>query len=414
MLTVALVSLHLLASAPPQPAPVKALSAYLAQPEQRGADLSSGTALAELAKQPFATQPLSKAEAQQAADILWKAYAGTARSAREQELKSGALTVNGVRMPIAYTTFGAPPQGQKGRSLWISMHGGGGAPAKVNDGQWENQKKLYKPEEGVYVAPRAPTNEWNLWHLDHIDALFARLIQDMVIAEGVDPDRVYILGYSAGGDGVYQLAPRMADRWAAAAMMAGHPNDAKPDSLRNIGFTLHMGGNDGAYDRNKVAGQWKDALDKLEAADQGAYKHWVEIHAGKGHWMDRQDAAALPWMAKFTRDLRPKKIVWLQDDVVQPRFYWLAVDAPKAGTRVVAERDGQTIRISEAPADAPLRVRLDDAMLDLDKEVVVMRGGAQAFKGTPQRTVATIANTLAERGDPKGVFTAEVVLEAAK
>ena len=56
----------------------------------------------------------------------------------------------------------------------------------------------------------------------------------------VDPNRVYIMGYSAGGDGVYQLAPRMADRWAAAAMMAGHPNDASPLGLRNItGFNHH-------------------------------------------------------------------------------------------------------------------------------------------------------------------------------
>ncbi|MEM7298333.1 MAG: hypothetical protein AAF391_08720 [Bacteroidota bacterium] len=52
------------------------------------------------------------------------------------------------------------------------------------------------------------------------------------------------MGYSAGGDGVYQLAPRMADSLAAAAMMAGHPNDASPLGLRNIGFTLHMGGKD--------------------------------------------------------------------------------------------------------------------------------------------------------------------------
>ena len=41
-----------------------------------------------------------------------------------------------------------------------------------------------------------------------------------------------VVGYSAGGDGVYQLAPRMADSWAAAAMMAGHPNGVSPLSLR--------------------------------------------------------------------------------------------------------------------------------------------------------------------------------------
>ena len=40
-----------------------------------------------------------------------------------------------------------------------------------------------------------------------------------IVFEDVDPNRVYLLGYSAGGDGVYQLAPRMADRFAAASMM---------------------------------------------------------------------------------------------------------------------------------------------------------------------------------------------------
>jgi hypothetical protein len=64
----------------------------------------------------------------------------------------------------------------------------------VDDGQWENQKRLYKLDEGLYVAPRAPTNTWNLWHEAHIDRLFARLIEDFVVLEGVDPDRVYVLG----------------------------------------------------------------------------------------------------------------------------------------------------------------------------------------------------------------------------
>jgi poly(3-hydroxybutyrate) depolymerase len=52
---------------------------------------------------------------------------------------------------------------------------------------------------------------------------------------------VYLMGYSAGGDGVFQLAPRMADRFAAAAMMAGHPNETKPLGLRNLPFAMLYG-----------------------------------------------------------------------------------------------------------------------------------------------------------------------------
>lgn len=355
---------------------------------------------------------LTRAEAARQVEVAWAAHAERAQATCEAELAGGAIERGGVRMPFAFTEHGAVPPG--GRSLWISLHGGGGAPAQVNDQQWENQKRLYAPAEGIYVAPRAPGNEWNLWHQAPVDALLDGLIAAMVVAKGVDPDRVYVLGYSAGGDGVYQLAPRMADRWAAAAMMAGHPNDARPDSLRNIGFTLHVGSEDAAFNRNGVAAEWERRLAALAAEDFAGYRHWVHIHAGKGHWMDREDAEALPWMTKFTRDLRPTRVVWVQDDVVHPRFYWLAVDAPTPGARIVVERSGQTVRIVEAPPGVTLRIRLDDAMLDLDKPVRVVHGARVLLEEIVPRSSDVVARTLAERGDPRGIFTAEIVVRVPR
>ena len=293
------------------------------------------------------------------------------------------------------------------------MHGGGGAPARVNTQQWNNQKKLYVPEEGVYVAPRAPTDTWNLWHQGHVDDFFDRLIENMIVFENVDPNRVYLMGYSAGGDGVYQLAPRMADRLGAAAMMAGHPNETQGDGLRNLPFTLHMGGEDGSYNRNGIAREWKKKLADLAAADEGGYPHEVVIHEGKGHWMDREDAVAVSWMAAHDRDLRPEKIVWLQDDVTHPRFYWLAVDEPKARERIVVERTGNTVTILEG-AERGLRIRADDEMFDLDEPVIVRRDSKVVFEGLVPRTRAVINRTLKERGDPAGVFTAEVIVPATK
>lgn len=354
-----------------------------------------------------APKPLSQSEATAAVDAAVKRIADRSRAERAAELKSGVLTVDGARMPIWATQFG--PKSKDGtRPLWISMHGGGGAPAKVNDQQWDNQKRLYQPSEGVYVAPRAPSNEWNLWHQAPVDRLFERLIEDLVICERVDPDRVYLMGYSAGGDGVYQLAPRMADRFAAASMMAGHPNDARPEGLRNLPFAIHVGGEDGAFDRNKVAAQWGGMLDALAQADPGAYVHQVEVHAGKGHWMDREDSSAVPWMAKYTRNARPMKVVWVQDDVTHPRFYWLAVDEPKQGQRMVVTRQGQEITIVEAPPSVTVRILLDDTMLDLDQDVRVTQDGKELFAGRVPRSKAVIERTLQERFDPKAAFTAEV------
>ncbi len=378
--------------------PVAALESYFAKPAGERPPL---------AEQEFAKAPLSKADAEAARKLLWADHAARIRAERAQEVADRKLKLGELEMPFTLQTFGEKPA--SGRSLFISMHGGGNAPPQVNDRQWSNQQKLYEPAEGIYVAPRAPTNTWNLWHEPHVDAFFARLIEDLIVLEEVDPNRVYLMGYSAGGDGVFQLAPRMADRLAAAAMMAGHPNETKPQGLRNIGFALFMGGKDAAYRRNEVAREWETKLAELKAADPAGYEHLVKIFPDKGHWMDHEDAMALPWLAKFTREPLPKKIVWRQDDVTHGRFYWLAVDEDqrRGGSQVVATVDGQQIDLASEGVER-LRVRLADGLVDLDQPVKITAGERVLYEGTPPRTIALLAQTLAERGDPAAVFATEV------
>ena len=364
-----------------------------------------------LAEKDFAKVPLTKSDADASRELLWKAHVAAIRKEREKEIKDRLLVDGKLEMPFFYKTFGTKPAG--GRSLWISLHGGGGAPKQVNDSQYENQKKLYTVEEGIYLAPRAPTNTWNLWHEGHIDRMFGRLIEDLIVHEEVNPDKVYVLGYSAGGDGVYQLAPRMADYWAGAAMMAGHPNGVSLLSLRNVPFALQVGGNDSAYNRNKVGREYGEQLDKLRKDDPKGYEHFVKIHEGKGHWMNLEDKAALPWMAKFTRNSIPDKVVWKQTGTPHDRSYWLAV--PKAEAKgdslVIAKRDGQTIDITSAEKVTKLLIRLDDRMMDLDKPVKVTHAGKELYSGTPVRTLNTMIQTLVGRGDPKLMFDAEIVVE---
>jgi hypothetical protein len=358
-----------------------------------------------IAESPLDKLELSREDAQLTKEKLWEDLQDRIRAERAPEMEAKRIKLGELEMPFDYKIFGDKPEG--GRSLYISMHGGGNAPPRVNDQQWENQKRLYEPEEGVYVAPRAPTNTWNLWHEAHIDAFFARLIANMIVFEDVNPDRVYIMGYSAGGDGVFQLAPRMADSLAAAAMMAGHPNETTPEGLRNIGFTLHMGGKDAAFKRNDVARQWKTKLADLQAADPQGYQHLVEIHEDKGHWMDRQDAVAVPWMAKFTRTPHPTRIVWKQDDVTHRQFYWIGMPQPQAGVIVRADRDGQTISLASSAA-IELEVYLNDDLVDLDQPVRIVQGSTVLFEGQAPRRVASIAQSLENRADPRLVFSAVV------
>ena len=366
-----------------------------------------------LTEQSFASTPVSKKDAVEATRLLWKEHAERIRNSRAEEMTARVLTLDKLKMPFTYEVFGDKPA--TGRSMFISMHGGGGAPTKVNDQQWENQKKLYKLEEGVYVVPRAPTDTWDLWHQSHIDRLFDRLIENLIVLEEVDPNRIYIMGYSAGGDGVFQLSPRMADRWAAASMMAGHPNETSPLGLRNLPFTLHMGEKDSAYNRNSRAAEWEQKLADLHREDPEGYIHLVKIHADKGHWMDREDAVAIPWMAQWNRNLLPSRIVWKQDDVVENRFYWLAIDPKQIRERaeIVATRANNKIDVQSKDADR-VSIRLSDDMVDLELPIMITCGSTTLFQGMVTRSIGNLAKTLAERGDPKAVFCAEVTVSIPK
>ena len=370
-----------------------------------------GFKLDDLRGKAFAKVALTRTLSDQAADLLWDYHVESLRRDRKQEMDLRVVELGDLKMPFFYKVFGDRPK--DGRSLYISMHGGGGAPPQVNDQQWENQKRLYTVPEGIYLAPRAPTNTWNLWHQGHIDPMFQRLIENLVVFEGVNPDKVYLMGYSAGGDGVYQLAPRMADRFAAAAMMAGHPNETSPLGLRNLPYTIHMGGKDAAYKRNQIAADWEKKLSDLRQGDPEGYEHWVKIYPDNGHWMDRKDASAVPWMAKYRRNRYPKRIVWKQDDVKHDRFYWLAVDKDIVTGRplVTASFAEQTIRVESSDLNR-IKVRLNDEMVDLNKSLELEWGKESLGSLQAQRTIATLAKTLQERGDRRGMFSVEIEIES--
>ena len=163
-------------------------------------------------------------------------------------------------------------------------------------------------------------------------------------------------------------------------MMAGHPNETSPLGLRNLPFTLHMGEKDAAYNRNKTASDWEKKLDDLQRNDPEGYTHLVKIHPGKGHWMDREDAVAIPWMAKMNRNPIPSRIVWKQDDVVENRFYWIAIQPKDIRDRaeITASRTNNIIEIQTKDADR-VTIRLNEEMFDLEKPISIRCGSELVF-----------------------------------
>ncbi len=366
--------------------------------------------LGNVADQGFADKKLTEKGAIEAEQVLLEAWKKEVKKKYHRFWVLKNFSRDGLQMKFDYRVFGELPE--DGRSLFISMHGGGNAPEALNTQQWKNQIRLYEPREGVYVAPRAPWDDWNMWFKPGLDEFFDALIQTAVVEMEVNPDKVYLLGYSAGGDGVWRMAPRMADRWAAASMMAGHPGEVSQVNLRNVPFMIWMGEYDGAYDRNKLAVEKGRVMDSLQQAEPEGYIHETHIVKGKGHWMDRADTAAIAWMTKYKRNALPKKIVWRQEEVMRPFMYWLGVDLETArpGMAVVAELSGNEIKI-EACDYPKLRIYLNDRMVDMDKPVKVTYKGKVLFEKKLARMAKCMARTLCERGDSELVFSGYVEVE---
>ena len=348
---------------------------------------------------------LNKTEAQKLKEELYKKYSTELAINRLQEMKDHIIKINDKELKFDLKFFGVKPS--TGWELYFSLHGGGGVPDSVNENSWNRHKTLYELNNGILFTPRSPTNTWNMWHQNHIDMFLNRLIQNMIAFHDVDPNKIYLMGYSAGGDGVYQVAPRMADRFAAAAMMAGHPNDASPLGLRNIGFTIHMGENDSAYNRNKVALDWENRLQVLRENDVNGYLHLVKIYKNKGHWMGGLDTSAISWISKFTRNPFPKKVVWKQDDVIHERFYWLKVTDPIKNSLIIANIIDQTI-IIETTSTSNFIIRLNDDLIDMDNKIIVKYMGDELFNGIVSRNKNTIEKSIEENGDPEGVYFGEI------
>ena len=318
--------------------------------------------------------------------------------------------VDTITMPIHWQTFGNKPA--DGRSLYISLHGGGHVAKETNDSQWVNQWRLYTLAEGVYLCPRAPYDDWDMHFKPLLDRCYRDVINYCVNYMDVNPDKVYIMGYSAGGDAVWRLTPRMADTWAAASMMAGHPGNVRMENLRNTPFSIWCGAEDAAYDRNRQNTERIALMDSLQRDDSGGYIHSGGIIKGKPHWMDRVDTVAVGWMAQYRRNPYPNKVVWRQEELLKPAFYWLKADSAELayGKEVRATYDQQNRIVIEKCDYRHITVCLCDEMMNLDLPVTIIYKGKTIYSGKVSRRRSTIEQNLKLRQDERYAFPAEIRL----
>jgi dienelactone hydrolase len=109
------------------------------------------------------------------------------------------------------------------------------------------------------------------------------------------------MGFSAGGDGVYGITPRMADRFAAVSMSAGHHNWVNPINLMNTPILLQCGDNDTAFTRHLETARFGASLAALQE-EWGCYIHTVYMHVDTGHnFADNHDGVLYKGFGRTAR-----------------------------------------------------------------------------------------------------------------
>lgn len=218
---------------------------------------------------------------------LWNQILGELRKdkSRADEVKKMEIScANNITLKFYERVVGkAEPNGY---ALIICLHGGGQGAPSMNDSQWRD---IIPFESGgfkngtIAVAPRGLNNAWNLHFIDETYPAFTRLVEDYIIFKNVDPNRVYLMGFSAGGDGTYQVSEKIPYLFAACSPQAGHPNGVSTINLCNLPTYLAAGEKDGAFKRNKICVEYYNKIIGQNGKYCGNYIAKVEVVAGSGH-----------------------------------------------------------------------------------------------------------------------------------
>jgi poly(3-hydroxybutyrate) depolymerase len=218
---------------------------------------------------------------------LWNAVLAELRNdpTRVNEMNSKKISCqNNQSLRWYEKVYGSPSSG--GYALFICLHGGGQGSASMNDGQW---KDIIPFENGgfqngtIAVACRGITNTWNLHFVNESYPAITRLIEDYIIFRGVDPNRVYIMGFSAGGDGTYALSERLPHLLAACSPQGGHPNGVSTINLCNCPIYMAAGEKDSAFKRNQVCVEYYNKIMAQNGKYLGNYIAKVEVVGGSPH-----------------------------------------------------------------------------------------------------------------------------------
>lgn len=191
-------------------------------------------------------------------------------------------------------------------------------------------------------------------------------LRDVQKRYNVDPQRIYLCGYSRGGHASWDLPLRRPGVFAASCPMAGGPRIRNIRFLPNLAHT-RLRAEYGALDEKGLVWCVRKALETMKALDIPCTA--VE-HPDRGHQFPIDAEAIRAWLEPLRRERLPRRITCACSDPSEGRSFWIRLDRlettraelPAAGRgRLVLGGEEVEVVLRGVPIPRGFRDRPDEA-----------------------------------------------------
>ncbi len=335
-----------------------------------------------------------------------------------------------------------PEEYDPGRSwpLWISMHGTGGSGTGI-----ASIMEAYAHEHGFLLA--CPTEHQDRhgkgWGYSDIErSLTVSTIEEMKARFHVDPDRIYLNGWSRGGHASYDVAEHFPGIIAAINPIIGAPRAHYFGLLRNL-TNIPCYVMNGALDQDKLVFAAREGKKKLETSVKAQVIYYEDPKRGHEFLLDHLGTAieqVLQWRRTplVTRSLlasvadSPMEGLWVRIDEIKKDSYRpgatlkmrnlrrLMNDEEKKMSAVhksiydktafVEARIENSRIILKSAGVRKITLFLNDELISLDKSFRVTARGKTLYRGKLKRDPEYLLTGLSQRRDRHRIFWNEVTV----
>ena len=328
---------------------------------------------------------------------------------------------DGFKRPY-WVTIPADDDAETPAALLVCLHGGvmaAKADESVSIMRWYNKyiNARENPRPIITLAAAADCyHTWMnaAWWRDAGRMNILHYIRQAKLRLNIDPERVYITGFSDGGSGTLSMAFNSPDVFAGYLPMCGDPLIPATDGITHA-YTNLESANIHAFNGAKDPIYPGKEIEKLykEANKQGAKIDWF-VHPTAGHdWGDADETfpVQLSYLDTWSRPGVPDDIDWTADRALTGRRAWLSIDecgeltkAQNKGKKPVAPRAGYRIDLGiKAEFNENPNLMEESVVGRVDKDSIAEKMGVKdgdrvvKCEGKPVTTFSEVRMLLSQK-----------------